>query len=83
MKRLALSLAVLAMSGAAFAESTTIKRTETPFGDSTTVKKESWDGSTTTKKTIDSTGSLGGCDTKSVTKTDDDGDTTTKTRTDC
>lgn len=86
MKRLAIGLAVLGLSTAtAFAETTTIKRTETPMGESTTVKKENWDGTTTTTKksidSIDSTGSLG-CETRSVTETDGD-ESTTKTKTRC
>ena len=82
MKRLAVSFVALAISGAAFAQTTEIRRTETPAGESTTVTREHMDGSSTTTKRIDSTGSLG-CDTKSVTETNEDGESRTKSRTRC
>ena len=63
--------------------STTVKREEGPLGDRTTVTHKESDGigSSTTRK-VESTGVVG-CDTKSVTKTNDDGDSKTKTTTRC
>lgn len=85
MKTVAIAAVALLFGTAAIAQSssTTIKREEGPLGDRTTViKKESDDlGSTTTRK-VESTGAVG-CDTKSVTKTNEDGDSKTKTETRC
>lgn len=80
MKRIALTLTALAFSGAAIAQTTEIKRTETPFGSSTTVTKD--DDGLSTRRSTTTTGSVG-CETKTVTKENDDGDRKTKSRTNC
>lgn len=41
------------------------------------------DGDTVAKKKVEPTGSLGGCGTKPVTRTNDLGDTVARSRTDC
>ena len=80
MKRIALILTALAFSGAAIAQTAEIRRTETPLGSSTTVTKQ--DDGMSTRRSMDTTGSVG-CETKTVTKENEDGDRKTKTRTDC
>lgn len=82
MKSLALAFTALAFTGAAYAQSTTVITREAPASETTIVKRDSIDGTTVTRK-VESTGSLGGCDTKSVTKTNEDGDSVTKTKTEC
>lgn len=82
MKALGLALAASLIGSMAFADETTVTRRDGPGGTSTTVKKEHDDGTTTTKRSVESTGALG-CDTKSVTRTNELGDSKTKTRTDC
>ncbi|TDR93568.1 hypothetical protein [Enterovirga rhinocerotis] len=83
MKRIALTFAALAFAGGAVAQdTTTIKRTETPFGDKTTVTRETEDGEITRRST-ETTGSVTGCETRSTTRTNEDGDTTSKTTTRC
>jgi hypothetical protein len=81
MKSLALSIAAIAFAGAAYAQSTTVITREAPASETTVVKRDGIDGTTVTKK-VESTGSVG-CDTKSVTKTNEDGDRVTKTKTEC
>lgn len=82
MKVIGLALAATFIGSVAMADSTTVTRTEGPLGDTTTVRKERTDDSISVRRT-ESTGSIGGCDTKSVTKTNEFGDSTTKTRTEC
>lgn len=83
MRRLALTLAAMALAGSAMAQdTTTIKRTETPFGDKTTVTRETEDGAVTRRST-ETTGSVTGCETRSTTRTNEDGDTTSKSTTRC
>lgn len=82
MRLIGLALAASLIGSAAFADSTTVTRTEGPLGDRTVVKKETTDDTVTTRRS-ETTGALGGCDTKSVTKTNELGDTTTKTKTEC
>lgn len=81
MRTVALALVASLVGSVAFADSTTVTKTDTPYSSSTTVKKEE-DGDVVTKRRVESTGAVG-CDTKSVTKTDDDGESTTKTKTRC
>ncbi len=83
MNRILLTFAVLAASSAAMAQdTTTIQRTETPFGDRTTVTRERDDG-TVTRRSTETTGSITGCETRSTTRTNEDGDSTSKTTTRC
>jgi hypothetical protein len=79
MKAVTLALAATLIGSAAFAQTTIIR--ERPASDTTVIHKESSDGVSVTKK-VETTGSAG-CETKSVTRTNDMGDKTTKTRTDC
>ena len=81
MRTIALALAATLIGSAAIAETTVIHK-ETPYGDSTVVKRDSPDV-TVTKKSVETTGAVGGCDTKSVTRTNELGDTSTKTKTEC
>jgi hypothetical protein len=81
MKITALVIAASLIGSAAVAQTTIIKR-EGVDSDTTVVKKETMDG-TVVKKKVESTGSLGGCETKSVTRTNDMGDKVTKSKTDC
>ena len=80
MKAVTLALAATLIGSAAFAQTTTIVR-ERPASDTTVIEKESTSGTVVHKK-VESTGSVG-CETKSVTKTNDMGDTVKKTKTDC
>lgn len=83
MRRFALTLAAMVLAGSAMAQdTTTIKRTETPFGEKTTVTRETEDG-TVTRRSTETTGSLTGCETRSTTRTNEDGDTTSKSTTRC
>lgn len=85
MKHVAIVAVAVLFGTAAMAQSssTTVKREEGPLGDRTTVIEKETDGpSTTTSRKVESTGAVG-CDTKSVTKTNEDGDSTTKTTTRC
>ena len=81
MKTLAIAIAATLIGTAAFAETTVIRK-ESPDGDTTIVRRDSPDV-TVTKRSVETTGTVGGCDTKSVTRTNDVGDTTTKTKTEC
>ncbi|MDB5512406.1 MAG: hypothetical protein JWR08_1889 [Enterovirga sp.] len=81
MKITALVIAASLIGSAAVAQTTIIKR-EGVDSDTTVVRKETMDG-TVVKKKVESTGSLGGCETKSVTRTNDMGDKVTKSKTDC
>jgi hypothetical protein len=78
MKAVTLALAATLIGSAAFAQTTIIR--ERPAADTTVIHKESTEG--TVVKKVETTGSAG-CETKSVTKTNDMGDKTTKTKTDC
>jgi len=79
MKAVTLALAATLIGSTAFAQTTIIR--ERPANETTVIHKESSDGVSVTKK-VESTGSVG-CETKSVTKTNEDGDTVKKTKTDC
>ena len=81
MKSLIIAFTALGLAGAAQAQSTTVITREAPASETIVIKRDGPDGKTVTKRT-ESTGSLG-CDTKSVTKTNDDGDRVTKTKTEC
>lgn len=78
MKAVTLALAATLIGSAALAQTTIIR--ETPSHDATVVTRESGQGHVDRK--VESTGSVG-CETKSVTRTNDMGDKVTKTRTDC
>ncbi|MDB5591341.1 hypothetical protein [Enterovirga sp.] len=84
MKSVAIAAFAALLSTAAIAQtSTTVTREEGPLGDRTTVTKQNSDViGTTTKRTTETTGSVG-CDSKSVTKTNEFGDTRTKTKVEC
>ena len=79
MKAVTLALAATLIGSAAFAQTTTIIR-EKPADETTVIKRETMGG--TVVKKVETTGSVG-CETKSVTKTNDMGDTVKKTKTDC
>lgn len=81
MKLVPLAFAVSLVGTAAFADSTTVTRTEGPLGESTTVRKERSDDMGT-RRSVETTGSLG-CESKSVTRTNELGDTKTKTKVEC
>ena len=81
MKAVTLALAATLIGSAAFAQTTTIVR-DRPADETTVIKRDTMDGSTVVKKKVESTGSVG-CETKSVTRTNDMGDKVTKTKTDC
>ncbi|MGA0593567.1 hypothetical protein [Enterovirga sp. CN4-39] len=80
MKAVTLALAAALIGSAAHAQTTTIVR-EKPADETTVIKRETM-GGTVVKKKVESTGSVG-CETKSVTRTNDMGDTVKKTKTDC
>jgi hypothetical protein len=82
MKTFALAIAATLIGSAAFADETTVIRKEGPLGDTTVVTKER-DDSVVTKRTYETTGSLGGCEHRSVTKTNELGDSVTKSKTEC
>ncbi|MBV9078684.1 MAG: hypothetical protein JO048_14530, partial [Methylobacteriaceae bacterium] len=50
--------------------------------DTTVVRERSVEPDVVVKKRVETTGSVG-CETKSVTKTNEDGDSVRKTKTDC
>ena len=79
MKAVTLALAATLIGSTAFAQTTIIR--ERPASDTTVIHKET-SGPTVVKKKVETTGSVG-CETKSVTKTNDMGDTVKKTKTDC
>ena len=79
MKAVTLALAATLIGSTAFAQTTIIR--ERPADETTVIHKETT-GGTVVKKKVETTGSVG-CDTKSVTKTNDMGDTVKKTKTDC
>ena len=79
MKAVTLALAATLVGSAAFAQTTIIR--EQPASETTVIKRDSMDG-TVVKKKVETTGSVG-CETKSVTKTNDMGDKVTKTKSDC
>ena len=80
MRLIAILAAASLIGTAALADETTVTRTETPLGSSTTVTKDRSDD--VVVKRSETTGSVG-CDTKSVSKTNEFGDTKTKTKTEC
>ncbi|WP_375460760.1 hypothetical protein [uncultured Enterovirga sp.] len=84
MKTVAIAAVAILFGTAAMAQSssTTIQREEGPLGDRTTVIKKESDDLGTTRSRVDTTGNVG-CDTKSVTRTNEDGDSKTKTTTRC
>ncbi|NNM72114.1 hypothetical protein [Enterovirga aerilata] len=79
MKAVTLALAATLIGSTAFAQTTIIR--EKPAEETTVIKRDTMDG-TVVKKKVETTGSVG-CETKSVTKTNDMGDKVTKTKTDC
>ena len=79
MKAVTLALAATLIGSTAFAQTTIIR--ERPASDTTVIHKET-SSPTVVKKKVETTGSVG-CETKSVTKTNDMGDTVKKTKTDC
>jgi hypothetical protein len=79
MKAVTLALAATLIGSTAFAQTTIIR--ERPADETTVIHKETT-GGTVVKKKVETTGSVG-CETKSVTKTNDMGDTVKKTKTDC
>ncbi|MDB5559791.1 MAG: hypothetical protein JWQ36_2725 [Enterovirga sp.] len=79
MKAVTLALAATLIGSTAFAQTTIIH--EKPASETTVIKRDSTDA-TVVKKKVETTGSVG-CETKSVTKTNDMGDTVKKTKTDC
>jgi hypothetical protein len=72
---------MLGTSAMAQSSSTTIQREDGPLGDRTTVIKKENDDGVTTRSRVDT--GVTGCDTKSVTRTNDEGDSKTKTVTRC
>jgi hypothetical protein len=74
-----LTAATLLMTGAAFAQDTTIIHKEGP-SERTVIRQEA-PVSTTVEKHV--TTESAGCSSKSVTRTNDVGDKVTKTKTDC
>ncbi len=85
MRKIVLVAAAAFLTTAAVAQtSTTVTREEGPLGDRTTVTKERSDdlGGSTTRRSVETTGAVG-CESKSVTRTNELGDTTTKTKTEC
>ncbi len=81
MKTLAIALAASLIGSAAFAQTTTVIQREGVTGDTTIIRKDA-PATTIVKERVESTGSVG-CETKSVTKTNEDGDSVNKTKTDC
>ena len=79
MKAVTLALAATLIGSTAFAQTTIIR--ERPANETTVIHKETSSPSVVTKK-VETTGTVG-CETKSVTKTNDMGDTVKKTKTDC
>lgn len=78
MKAVTLALAATLIGSAAFAQTTIIR--ERPASETTVIHKETSDGAVVKK--VETTGSAG-CETKSVTRTNDMGDTVKKTKTEC
>ena len=75
------SVAAVSLSTAAFAQSTTVVRTEGEGGSKTVVRSEGGDG-TVVKKKVVRTGALG-CRKVKVKKTNAMGDSVTKTKSSC
>lgn len=82
MKTLALALAASIAATSAFAQTTTVIERETPGSSTTIVREREVGPDTTVVRRSESTGSVG-CESRSVTRTNEVGDTKTKTTTDC
>lgn len=76
-----MSAAAITLSTAAFAQTTTVIRSDGDMGSKTVVRRDSGDG-TVVKKKVVRTGALG-CRSVKVKKTNAMGDSVTKTKSSC